>query len=151
MIRIREDKKDVLQDRDEELLKERIRRLGIRLRDVTYELKTHVESCIFNLAIIMLAGPHTRVYHKLKLSIIEFEECYMYVSRSSSNLSTLDIPGKQCMLMARKREKNSTRCSGNSEKSLLIISSVHSNTFSMIIGTWSSIKDYIKSAKRSGK
>jgi hypothetical protein len=45
-------------------------------------------------------------------------------------------PGKQCALMARKSLKNPARCSGNSEKSWLIIERVGSKIASSIAGTW---------------
>ena len=81
MVGVSEHEEDILKDWDEELLEERIRGLRVCLRDVGDELKAHVEAGIFNFAIVMLAGPHARVYHKLKLSVIQFEECYICVSR----------------------------------------------------------------------
>lgn len=56
--------------------------------------------------------------------------------------SNLSKAWKQCRLIAFRSLKNSTRCSGYSAKSLLIISSVHSKTFSIIVGTLSSIRVY---------
>lgn len=90
---------------------------------------------MFDLAVIMLTCPHAGVNNKLELSIIKFEEGYTSVSYYEVCNIQFNLPGKQWILIARRREKNSTLCSGNSEKSLLIISRVHSKTFSMIVGT----------------
>jgi len=56
------------------------------------------------------------------------------------NLSSL--PGKQNSLMAPMSLKNATRCSGNSDMSLLIIDSVGSNTASKMGGMVSSRRSY---------
>lgn len=81
MIGISEHKEDILKDWDEELLEERVSSLRISLCDIGDELKAHIESSIFNLTVVMLAGPHARVYHKLELSVVQLEECCIFVSR----------------------------------------------------------------------
>jgi hypothetical protein len=58
MVGVSEHKEDVLKDWDEELLEERVRGLRVCLCDIGDELEAHVESGIFNFAIVMLAGPH---------------------------------------------------------------------------------------------
>ena len=142
MIRIGEYEEHVLKDGNEELLEESVRGPGIGFRNIGDQLKTHIESSILDFAIVMLACPHAGIDDKLELSVIELEKCYL-LSVVVHVENILDSPGKQWRLMARSKLKNSTRCSGNSEKSLLIISNVHSNTFSMMMGTWSSMRDYL--------
>ena len=77
MVSICEDKEDVLQDWNEELLEESIRRGGIGVGDVNDELQAHVETSIFDFPIVMLTCPHAGVDDKFELSVIELEECCM--------------------------------------------------------------------------
>jgi hypothetical protein len=81
VVGISEHKEDILKDWNEELLEECIRGLRICLRDIGDEFEAHVKPSILNFAIVMLAGPHARVNHKLELSVIQLEECYISVSR----------------------------------------------------------------------
>ena len=79
MICVGKNEEDVLYDRNEELLEESIRCSGVGLRNVCDQLQTHVESSIFNFAVIVLACPHARVNYKLELSVVELEEsCRSY-------------------------------------------------------------------------
>lgn len=81
MVRIREHEENVLQDRNEELLEKGIGCCGISICDIADELNAHVETGIFDLAIIVLAGPHARVDDKLKLPVVEFEKSCKVVSQ----------------------------------------------------------------------
>lgn len=76
MICVSENEENVLQDRDEELLEERIRGCSVSFGDVADEFQTHVETRIFHFAIVVLARPHARIDNKLELSIIELEKSY---------------------------------------------------------------------------
>lgn len=90
----------------------------------------------------MFTGPQASINNKFELPGIKFKKgCPQrsLVARKNYNIRYI-LPGKQLRLIALKSLKNSTRCSGYSEKSLLIISNVHSNTFSMIMRTLSSIR-----------
>lgn len=60
---------------------------------------------------------------------------HMHESMTNLNdrASSRSRAGKQRRLMVRRSLKNSTRCSGYSEKSLLIMSKVHSKTLSMML------------------
>jgi hypothetical protein len=140
VIRVGKHEKNILQDRNEELLKEGVRCCWVGLCNIADQLETHVETSVFDFAVVVLACPHAGVDNKLELSIVKLQKSYHLLAFDNNKMQG-GIPGKQWILIARRREKNSTLCSGNSEKSLLIISKVHSKTFSMIVGTWSSIRD----------
>ena len=73
MVRVGQNKKDILKDRDEELLEERIGCCRVSLCDIGNELETHIETSIFNFPIVVLACPHARIDDKLELSVIELE------------------------------------------------------------------------------
>lgn len=138
---VSDDEEHILEDCDEESLEESIGRSKVSLLgDVVNQLKTHAQASGFNISVIVLESPRTRVDDKLELVIVELEQGFGCVSIVNTTRSPQFLPGKQWRLMALNKLKNSTRCSGNSEKSLLIISKVHSNTFCMIVGTWSSIR-----------
>ena len=65
---------DILQDRNKELLEEGIRCCGIGLRNVSNQLQAHVETSVFDLAIVVLACPHARVDDEFELSIVELKK-----------------------------------------------------------------------------
>lgn len=57
MVCIGEDKENILQYRNEELLEERARSLRIRFSNIIDEFDAHVQSSCFNFSIIVLACP----------------------------------------------------------------------------------------------
>lgn len=74
MVSVCKNEEDILQDWDEELLKEGTGCLRVRFRDVVDKLDTHAKSSTFNFAIIMLTSPQTSINNKFELSVIEFQE-----------------------------------------------------------------------------
>jgi len=140
VICVGKNEENILQDGNEELLEEGIRCCWVGLCNIGDQLETHVKTSVFDFAVVVLACPHAGIDNKLELSIVKLEKSYDLLAFENNKMKCR-IPGKQWILIERRREKNSTLCSGNSEKSLLIISKVHSKTFSMIVGTWSSISD----------
>lgn len=92
VICVGEYEEDILQDGHEELLEECVGGRGISLSNVRDQFETHVESCKFYFAIVMLACPHTRVNYKLELSIIKLEKSFDMLAKASvvkSNCSRL--------------------------------------------------------------
>lgn len=75
MIGICKDEEDVLQDRNEELLEEQTRRSLIGyFSHVVHEFKAHAQAGILDFAIVVLAGPHAGINHKLELTAIELQK-----------------------------------------------------------------------------
>lgn len=75
VVLIRDDEEDILQDGDEELIEECIRRRNVGLlRDVVDELQAHIKARSLNLTVIMLAGPQARVDDELELAIVQLEK-----------------------------------------------------------------------------
>jgi len=76
VVLIRQDKKDVLQDCDEELVEEHIGCLHVSLLgNVIDQLQAHVKARSLNIAVVVLARPQARVDDKLELAIVEFQQC----------------------------------------------------------------------------
>lgn len=75
VIRICQNKKDILQDREVELLEEHARGLRIRIfGHVVYQLNAHAQTGILYLSIVVLASPHAGVNDKLELAAVQFEK-----------------------------------------------------------------------------
>ena len=74
--------------------------------------------------------------------------CYIIFNRTyirsidTAIYSVSVSPGKQCTVIDCNMRKKFVLCSGNSSKSLLIISSVHSNSASMMGGMSSTARLY---------
>lgn len=76
VVRVGQDKEDVLQDPDVELLEEHVRYLRIsRVGHIVHQFNTHVKAGILNFAIIMLARPHAGVDNELELSAVQLQQC----------------------------------------------------------------------------
>lgn len=75
VIRICQNKKDILQDGEVELLEEHARGLQIRIfGHVVYQLNAHAQTGILYLSVVVLASPHARVNDKLELAAVQFEK-----------------------------------------------------------------------------
>ena len=74
VIAVGENEKHVLQNWDEKLTEEDTRCLSISLSHVIHQFKAHCEASVFHFAIVMFAGPHARINHKLELCCIKFEQ-----------------------------------------------------------------------------
>ena len=75
MVRVSQDKEDILQDGNIKLLEEHARRLWIRVfGHVVHQLDAHAKAGILHLPIVVLTGPHTGVDDKLKLAAVELEQ-----------------------------------------------------------------------------
>ena len=71
VVRVREDEEDVLKYCNEELLEELVRDLSIGLLShIIHELNAHGETGIFNLAVVVLAGPHAGINDKFELPTV---------------------------------------------------------------------------------
>lgn len=76
MIRVGQNKENILQYRDVELLEEHARglRVGV-LSHIVHQLNTHAKTGSLDFTIIMLAGPHARVNYEFELTTVQLEEC----------------------------------------------------------------------------
>lgn len=74
VVTVREDKEDILENRDVELAEEDARRLHIRLGHIVHEFKAHGKTRVLHLAVVVLGGPHAGIDDELELSTIQLEE-----------------------------------------------------------------------------
>lgn len=74
VVTVRDDKEDILENRDVELTEEDARGLHIRFGHVVHEFKAHGKTRVLHLAVVVLGGPHAGVDDELELSTIELEE-----------------------------------------------------------------------------
>ena len=75
VIRICQNKEDILQNGEVKLLEEHARGLRIRIfGHVVYQLNAHAQTGILNLSVVVLASPHARVNDKFELAAIQFEK-----------------------------------------------------------------------------
>ena len=74
MVRVGKNEENILEDGNKELLEESIRCSGISIRNVNNQLKAHVETSVFNLAVVMLACPHARIDDELELTVVELQK-----------------------------------------------------------------------------
>ncbi len=81
VVRVGENEEYILQNGNEELLEESIRSSRIGFGNVGDQLEAHVETSIFDFAVVMLTSPHARIDNKLELSIVKLEESYEDISR----------------------------------------------------------------------
>lgn len=102
-----------------------------------------VQSCISDVSHRMLEGPYNAIHEHLELRGLEFEQsCRTHQQIINIILIHQVLPGKHVKFMARWSLKNPTRCSGNSEKSWLIMLRVGSNTASSMGMTCDVSNDY---------
>lgn len=72
MIRVRQDKEDILQYGDEELLEEHARRSLVRhFSHVVHKLVAHAQASVFDFAVVVLARPHARIDDEFELAAIK--------------------------------------------------------------------------------
>ena len=75
MIRVCENKKDILQNGQEKPLEERVGRIRVGVSHVIDELYAHDQSSAFDFSVVMFASPHARVDYELELSGVKLEKC----------------------------------------------------------------------------
>lgn len=74
MITVRQDEEHVLKYSSEEVLKERVTSILVRLGHVADKLIAHSQASTFDFAIVVLTSPHARVNDELELSAVEFQQ-----------------------------------------------------------------------------
>lgn len=74
MITVGQHEEHILENWQEELSEEDARSLRISLGHVVHELQAHGQAGVLNLAVVVLAGPHARIDHKLELAGIELQQ-----------------------------------------------------------------------------
>ena len=76
VIGIRDNKEDILKNRDEELAEEEVARRRVRLCHVIHKLDTHGETGCLDLSIVVFARPHARVDDELELSLVQLKKSW---------------------------------------------------------------------------